>query len=529
MSCTVASVIGPRRTLLLLRGGMSLTRRTVLGLSAGVALTGCGIDLRPGQTGELMRSEVPLPEPYAVPLPIPPVKRPVRTVDGVDQYQVVQRAGTVEILPGLRTPILGYDGIFPGPTFDVRSGRAVVVEHVNQLTVPTVVHLHGGHTSAASDGWPIDFVLPERGGHGPHGEHGSGDVSQGRRRHSYPNTQRAATLWYHDHRMDFTAPQVYRGLAGMYLVRDDEEAARPLPHGVREIPLVITDRAFAADGSFRYPALDTTLQQTPGVDDDFMEGVLGDVILVNGAPWPVLEVDAARYRFRILNASNARRYQLALDPDRAELVQIGSDGGLLGAPVEHSSLVIAPAERFDVLLDFSAYDVGTEVTLVNLLGGGDPTNRVMRFKVARSAADDSSVPARLSTYAAVPEPNGVVRRQWRFERGDVGNHKGWLINGKPFDPKRMDAKPRLGEWEIWSFVSDVHHPVHVHLAQFQVVRRGGKEPTAYDAGWKDTVDLRPSEVVEVLVRFTEHKGKYLIHCHNLEHEDMAMMAAFETV
>jgi spore coat protein A len=298
----------------------------------------------------------------------------------------------------------------------------------------------------------------------------------------------------------------------------------PLPAGDREIPLVIADRAFAADGSFLYPAL----QDGPGVESAYMEGVIGDVILVNGAPWPVLEVDAARYRFRVLNASNARRYELALDPGPARFVQIGSDGGLLGAPVEHQTLVVAPAERFDVVVDFSQYQPGTEVTLVNKLDSGR-TGQVMRFKVVRKATDDSNVPAKLSSYAAVPEPSGLVHRKWRFRRGDAGDHKGWTINGKAFDPKVMQAQVKLDQYEVWSFITDVHHPVHVHLAPFQVLRRGGAKPAPSDAGWKDTVDIRPAEVVDVLVKFSAHKGKYLIHCHNLEHEDMAMMAAFETI
>jgi spore coat protein A, manganese oxidase len=506
---------------------MSISRRGFLAVAGAAGLTGCGIELPNGQTGELLRSEAPLPEPFTVPLPVPPVKRPVRTAGDVDHFQVVQRDAEVEILPGLQTTILGYDGTFPGPTFDVRSGRTSVVEHVNELPVPSVVHLHGGHTPAASDGWPLDLVLPA-GGHAGHEGHMTGAVKQGRFAYTYPNTQRAATLWYHDHRMDFTAPQVYRGLFGLHLVRDAEEDALPLPAGEREVPLVIADRAFAADGSFRYPSADPELRSTPGVEQEFMEGVLGDVVLVNGAPWPVLEVDAARYRFRILNASNARRYELALDPGNAKLVQIGSDGGLLGGPVEHDSLLVAPAERFDVVVDFSAYDVGSEVTLVNRIGSGS-TRQVMRFKVARRASDDSDVPARLSSYQAVEAPAGVVRRRWRFSFGSTPHGRGWLINGRPFDPERMEARPPLDTYEVWSFATDVHHPIHVHLAPFQVLSRGGKKPGPYDAGWKDTVDVRPAEVVEVLVRFSGHRGKYLIHCHNLEHEDMAMMAAFETV
>jgi len=346
---------------------MTMSRRTFLAVAGGTGVTAtlarCGLDASPGQSGELLRSEAPLPEAFQVPLPIPPVKKPIRTAEGIDYYRVVQQQADLEILPGLKTPVLGYDGLLPGPTFDVRSGRTTVIEQVNQLDVPTVVHLHGGHTPASSDGWPLDLLMPngEQHEHAGHHDMTGGDVKTGSRTYTYPNTQRAATLWYHDHRMDYTAPQVYRGLFGLHLIRDAEEDALPLPGGDREIPLVIADRAFAADGSFRYPAL----TDGPGIEPEYMEGVIGDVVLVNGAPWPVLEVDAARYRFRILNASNARRYELALITGPAKWVQIGSDGGLLGAPLEHQTLVIAPAERFDVVLDFSQYQPGTEVTLLN--------------------------------------------------------------------------------------------------------------------------------------------------------------------
>ncbi|MGC4941031.1 multicopper oxidase family protein [Kribbella sp. DT2] len=504
---------------------MKLSRRGFLGVAGAATLAGCGLDPSPGQTAELLTSAVPLPEAFQVPLPIPPVKRPIRSDAKADYYRVVQRKALLEILPGLRTEVLGYDGLLPGPTFDVRSGRTSVVEQVNQLDVPTVVHLHGGHTPASSDGWPLDLLMPNGNHHDHAGHHGmaGGDVKTGSRSYTFPNTQRAATLWYHDHRMDYTAPQVYRGLFGLHLIRDAEEDALSLPAGDREVPLVLADRSFTEDGSFRYPAL----KDGPGVEARYMEGVIGDVQLVNGAPWPVLEVDAARYRFRILNAANARRYELELDgPGR--FVQIGSDGGLLGTPVEHETLVVAPAERFDVVVDFSSYAVGTRITLRNKLGTGRAAE-VMRFVVARKAIDDSNVPAKLSSYAAAPELSGLVRRKWRFSRGTTGDHRGWTINGKAFDPEVMQATVKLGQYEIWSFVTDVHHPVHVHLAPFQVLRRGGGAPGPYDAGWKDTVDVRPAEVVDVLVRFTAHQGKYLIHCHNLEHEDMAMMAAFATV
>ncbi|TDW15999.1 multicopper oxidase family protein [Kribbella kalugense] len=500
---------------------MKLSRRGFLVATAALTLTSCGQEAKPAQAGELLRSKAKLPAPFQVPLPIPPVKKPLRSDAKADYFRVVQRKASIEILPGLKTEVMGYDGLLPGPTFDVRSGRTTVVEQVNQLDVSTVVHLHGGHTPAPSDGWPLDMIMPTNGEHS--GQHMAGDMSMGSRTYTYPNTQRAATLWYHDHTMDYTAPQVYRGLFGLHIIRDDEEDNLPLPKGDREIPLVIADRAFDADGSFLYPAL----PDGPGVQPAYMEGVVADVTLVNGAPWPVHEVDAVRYRFRVLNASNARRYELGFDKGPAKFVQIGSDGGLLDKPVEHKTLVIAPAERFDVIVDFSQYQPGDEVTVVNRL---DSNANVLRFKIARKAVDDSSIPAKLSLYAVMPRPSGVVRREWRFRRGSDGDHRGWTINGKAFDPAVMQAQVKLDQYEIWTFVTDVHHPVHVHLAPFQVLSRGGKAKVAeFDHGWKDTVDIRPAEVVEVLVRFTAHKGKYLIHCHNLEHEDMAMMAAFETI
>jgi FtsP/CotA-like multicopper oxidase with cupredoxin domain len=513
-----------------------MSRRGFLGLLGGAAalaaLPACSSGATAGSTGEVLASSVPLPEPFRVPLPVPPVARPVGVdAAGAELYRVTQRVAEVEILPGVRTPILGYDGIFPGPTFETRRGRPVVVRHRNELPVPTVVHLHGGHTPAEHDGWPLDLVLPVGDTSDWSGHHGMvGDLAAGEREHRYPNDQRAATLWYHDHRMDFTAPAVYRGLAGFHIVRDDEEDALALPRGERELPLMICDRAFADDGSFAYPGLDQGMRSLPGVEDEWMEGVLGDVVLVNGAPWPVHEVDAARYRLRLLNASNARRYRIALTVPGAPavpLVQIGSDGGLLAAPVTHEAIEMSPGERFDVVVDFSALPVGTEVTMVNGLDPGRAGD-VMRFRVVRRAADESRVPERLADVEPLVAA-GAPQRTFQFTRGAVGDHRGWTINGASFDPNTSLADIPLGRTEVWRFVTDVHHPVHVHLDAFQVLRRGNGKPSAYDGGWKDTVDVRPAEVVDVAVRFSDHAGRFVFHCHNLEHEDMAMMATIRTV
>jgi spore coat protein A, manganese oxidase len=515
---------------------VTLTRREVLRLVGGVAVLGslasaCG---HPSSTGALVRSKARLPEPFSVPLPLPRVLEPVRRDRTTDYYEITQRPARLEILPGLSTEVWGYDGSFPGPTIRSRSGRRVVVRHRNELPAPVSVHLHGGKTPPESDGYPTDLVLPAGGwtGAGGHDGHGAGTHSQGAKDYVYPLEQPAATLWYHDHRMDFTGPQVYHGLAGFHLVSDDAEERLPLPKGERDIPLLLCDRAFAADGAFRYPSLDPTLRDRPGVDEHYAKGVLGDVILVNGAPWPFLEVEAARYRLRLLNASNARRYRLALDPpprDGPAFVQVGSDAGLLGRPLGHKELEIAQAERFDVVVDFSRYPVGTKVTLANRFGDGS-TARVMRFDVVRRARDDSAVPARLVDFEPLQRSAATVTRNFRFTRARTSDGGlMWMINRQPFDPQRDDAQPLLGATELWRITTEVHHPVHVHLAHFQVLSRGGRPPGPYDAGWKDTIDMGDGQTAEILARFTGYRGRYVFHCHNLEHEDMAMMGNLQVV
>ncbi|MBD0674337.1 multicopper oxidase family protein [Streptomyces sp. CBMA156] len=505
------------------------------GALAAVAVPSAARLLAEGRPGRLLSSELALPEAFRAALPVPAVLQPVRTDGTSDHYEITQKVAELEILPGVKTGMWTYGGTFPGPTVVTRSGRTAVVSHRNELPVPSVTHLHGGHTPADSDGYPVDLLLPvgstdsgrsTAGMPGMPGmHHAAGRNATGERRYTYPGRQRAATLWYHDHRMGFTGPGVWRGLAGFHLVHDDEEDALPLPRGDRDLPLMITDRSFAADGSFRYPAADPGLAE-PGVTDDYANGVLGDVILVNGAPWPRLDVDRAHYRLRLLNASNARLYRLELDPQPAgggALVQIGSDGGLLAAPVRHDGIEIAPAERFDVVVDFARYEPGTRVRLVNRFGDGR-TAEVMRFDVtSQQVGDDTKVPDRLSTIEALDASAAVATRDFTFRRS---RGSGWTINGRPYEPGESIATPALGTVERWRFSTDLHHPVHVHLDHFQVIGRNGADPGPYDAGWKDTVDLRPAEAVEVLVRFTDYAGVYMLHCHNLEHEDMAMMADF---
>lgn len=526
---------------------MKLSRKEFLRVSlaggAGLLLpfgaSACGLtagnNSAQGSAGALLESTARLPEPFAVPLPVPPVLAPARTDATTDYYEITQRVGRTEILPGLKTEVWGYDGIFPGPTIRSRRGRRTVVRHRNELPVPTVVHLHGGKTPPEHDGYPTNVVMPvgaREPGHSGHA--GLNVIGEGTFDYEYPLEQPAATLWYHDHRMDFTGPQVYKGLAGFHIVQDDEEGALGLPAGERDVPLMICDRAFAGDGSFRYPSIDSSLRGEPGVEGEYMSGVLGDCVLVNGAPWPFMEVTNTLYRFRLLNASNARRYRLALDPpppEGASFVQIGSDGGLLARPVPHQRIEIAQAERFDVIIDFSAYPVGTKVKLVNELGAGN-TSLVMRFVVARRAEEYGHIPRKLADVRPVSRSDAAVEREFRFARGGA-RHDGmtlWTVNGEPFDPERIDAAPELGTVELWKIRGlNVEHPIHIHLARFRVLSGARGEPGPYNRGWKDTVSLGSGGEAELLVKFDGYRGKYVFHCHNLEHEDMMMMANFEVV
>lgn len=516
---------------------MNITRKKFLRLTGGaiatlplgsMAFTACSKRL--ALSDNWGRKDAIAITPFQVPLPVPPVLQPVRSDSTTDYYEITQKAGEIEILPGLRTPIFGYNGSFPGPTISVSSGRQVVVRHQNELPVPTVVHLHGGKTPPESDGYATDLILPihatetER---ATHAEHPTvGGIGHGFKDYTYPNQQPSATLWYHDHRDMFTGPQVYKGLAGFYLIHDAVEEALPLPKGDQDIPLMISDHIFNEDGSFFYPSLDPELHE-PGLANGYHNGVQGNTILVNGAPFPFLEVSNTRYRFRFLNASNRRIYKLALDPAPAEVAftQIGSDGGLLPAPVPQTKLVMAPAERFDVVIDFSHYAVGTQVGLRNLDGEG-ATSQVMRFDVVRSQLDDSTIPAQLAPdwETLDPEQAEATRRIILRRAG-----KRFQINGKEFDPNRTDIYPRLGSTEIWEIFADIPHPFHMHLAHFQVLSRNNQAPAPWDIGWKDTVRVGSREIVRVIPRFTPYRGKFMYHCHMLEHEDLGMMDNFEVI
>jgi spore coat protein A len=433
--------------------------------------------------------------PFQQPLRVPAVLTPTRQDAATDYYEIDMRAGQIEILPGKLTTIWGYNGSFPGPTIKARSGRKVIVRQRNHLSVETTIHLHGGHVAPEDDGGPLDGIAPG-----------------GYRDYTYPNAQRAATLWYHDHAMHTTARNLYMGLAGFYLIEDAFERGLNLPSGEHDVPLMLQDRLFNGDGSLNFPTRSH-------------DGINGDTILVNGAPQPYFQVANRRYRFRILNASNSRQYELALDSAQP-LIQIASDGGLLRKPARRATIPLAPAERVEIVLDFSRAALGSRIILNNKLGRGN-TAEIMCFDVAHRIADGSALPEVLRPIA--PLSGAASTRDFALSMDHESGT--WVINGKSFDPQRIDARPKLGSTEIWRIMnhSEVPHPFHPHLVMFQILDRDGVKPAAGEDGWKDTVNVQPAETVQVIAKFGDYAGKYLFHCHNLQHEDHMMMGQFEVV
>ncbi len=439
----------------------------------------------------------PAVEPFQVPLRVPRVLKPVRSTEGRDYFVTTMRPARGRLLPDKRTPIWGFDGMFPGPTIKVTKGREAVVRRINDLDVPVTIHLHGGRVPASSDGHPLDLIRPGR-----------------HKDYVYPNDQEAATLWYHDHTHHDASRNVYRGLAGLYVIEDPDEDRYDLPSGEYDVPLVLQDRKFRRDGSFRFR--------------DNRDHVRGRVFLVNGRPAPFFEVANRKYRFRILNASNSRGYELALSTGEP-LVQIASDQGLLAAPAPSPTIPLWTAERADVVIDFSKYAVGTRVVLGDRQDPADPASAapLVAFDVTREVADDSSLPAMFRPIERIL--TGTIQRELELEF-DFDKQM-WEINGKTFDPHRIDFEPRLGDTEVWTFrnLSRATHPMHVHLVRFQILGRDNLPPAPNEMGWKDTVRVGPSEVVRVAMTFEAHTGRYMFHCHNLAHEDNSMMGQMKVV
>jgi spore coat protein A, manganese oxidase len=568
-----------------------LKRRSFLKIAAGGAvgaLAGAPAVLK--FAGSAL-AQAPALTKFTESLPVPPV--------------IDARAGgsyTLNMGPGLHrfhaalppTPAWGYGGAaYLGPTFEARRGVPLEINAANRLgahplayaidtTVhgaldadrakPRVaVHLHGGNTEPGSDGGPLDTFRPGKS-----------------RRYRYNNDQEATNLWYHDHALGITRLNVYAGLAGFYLLRDDWDTGRAgngpgLPVGRYEVPLVIQDKMFNPDGKLAYPA---------GAGRIWAPEFFGDVAVVNGKVWPRLNVDRGLYRFRIINGSNARVYSLRLSTGQP-VYQIGADGGLLNAPAPLGQLLIAPGERADVLIDFSGLAAGTKVTLTNnaptpypsgprnLRRGGAPIKDVMQFVVGSGVGHGGPLPSFLRATPVTGLPlAGRVRNISLVEIMGELQPEMALINNLMFETGEIES-PRVDTVEQWNIINTTGdaHPIHLHLVQFQVLGRQKFDATAYadavypvlmdaagaggagpwpvppaegftygspmrpgpgETGWKDTVRANPGEITRLLVPFgakaavgvpfgNSFTGEYVFHCHILEHEDNEMMSRFRVL
>ncbi|KAI0131815.1 Cupredoxin [Xylariales sp. AK1849] len=455
---------------------------------------------------------------YQFPLPIPPVKAPKLTITNpvtnkpIDYYEINIKPLTQQVYPG-KSPakLVGYDGISPGPTFMIERGRETVVRFINNSTSPNSVHLHGSPSRAPWDGWAEDVTLPNQ-----------------YKDYYYPNSQSARNLWYHDHAVDITAVNAYFGQAGVYLIHDPAEDSLGLPsgYGVYDIPLVLSAKQYQKDGTLYSPAGETT-------------SLYGDVIHVNGQPWPYLKVEPRKYRFRFLDAAISRSFNLYFEPSSAAGIKIpfqvvASDAGLMSAPAATDKLAISMAERYEVVIDFSKFK-GQNVTLRSdrIVGADTPylnTDKVMRFVVSSAAVSDpSTVPGTLRNIPSLPAKS-TVAHHFNFER----TNGEWRINGVSFADvnNRVLAKPPRGTIEVWELQNTGGgwtHPVHIHLVDFKVVSRtgGSRGVQNYEAqGLKDVVWLQQGETVQVEAQYAPWDGLYMFHCHNLIHEDHEMMAAF---
>jgi len=462
--------------------------------------------------------------------------------------------------------------------------------------VPIVTHLHGGHSAQESDGYAEAWYLPAA-NNVPAGFATEGtwynafkDMSKkangvawgpGTSVFQYANDQRATTMWYHDHTLGMTRVNVYAGPAGFYLLRGgpDDMAAGTLPGpapalgdppGVKyhEIPIAIQDRSFNADGSLFYPNNREFFDGFSGpyipysdISPIWNPEFFGNTMVVNGRTWPYLEVEPRRYRFRLLNGCNARFLILKFSDPALSFWQIGSDGGFLPAPVQLSQLLMSPAERMEVIVDFSVLPPGAEVILQNLapdepFGGGEPhvdfrvadrntTGQVMQFRVVPLTAADPSTPPNLLTLPALtPLGPASNTRQVSLNEEDsavlegVGPREALLgtLSGGAANPLGwMDAiteNPALGAtevWEMYNFTEDAH-PIHIHEVQFQVVDRQpfegvARPPESNETGFKDTVIAYPGEITRVKALF-DLSGLYVWHCHIVEHEDNEMMRPY---
>ncbi|MCW2706846.1 MAG: Multicopper oxidase [Frankiales bacterium] len=450
---------------------------------------------------------------FTTPLRIP------RTLTGSHLTLKAEQAD-VQVLPGRpATTMYTFGGSWPGPTIRRPVGARTTVTVVNQLPPAfgaVSLHLHGDHHSSADDGRPDDHL-----------------VAPGKAR-TYTfalkdagKPERAAFSFYHDHRMDETGRNNWFGLQGMFITDDPAEAHLHLPTGAYDLPLMVADRSFDDAAQLTDPFL---AQSAPPGD-----ATTGTRTLVNGSFLPYAPVAARRYRLRLLNSSSFSSYDFHFSDGRP-MVQVGNGSALLTAPVTRNDILLGPAERADVVVDFAG-PLGKSVILESIArtdtrpgGIGAQATPLMQFRITKRAAQSPPVPAALMPLPALAVPV-LPTMTWTLGLGAGASGTTWTVNGKPYDDMRSDATIELGTVQRWVLVnsSPLTHFVHLHEEAWRTVSRDGRAPPPWEAGFQDTWRLDPGDVVEVAARITDFTGPFLIHCHMLDHEDHGMMATFTVV
>lgn len=425
-------------------------------------------------------------------LNIPPMLEPDHRDDNQVEYTVRAQTGETEIFDGSKTKTYGYNGSFLGPMLRIEEGQTVKIRTINELDEETTFHWHGLEVPGDADGGPHESLKP-----------GDAELI------AFNVTQEASTLWFHPHPEGKTAEQVYNGLAGLIYIEDDNSKVLGLPnvYGENDIPLILQDRIFDESNQLVFNAA------------IMHDGSIGDTSLINGTLNPKLTVKKEKVRLRLLNGSNARNYTLKLNTGDS-FVQVATDGGFLNEPVTLDEITLAPSERAEIIIDFSQLDTEKELALVN-----DDDSILLPFDVSEQAGETSSIPEKMNDISVTEEEMSMpVTKQVEL----YGMMDQVTINGKKFDPERIDFIQEQGVTEVWEIYNKTDemggmvHPFHIHGAQFKILSRDESEPPENEQGWKDSFSIHPGETVKIAIQF-KHKGVYMFHCHILEHEDNGMM------